>query len=120
LGGTLKGVIDKSGDIPLSDRISDIAFADYFIGVGSGLSWLAWAIGTRVMMISGFSKPFTEFNENCDRIFNESVCNGCFNTHKLDPGDWRWCPLQKGTPREFECTKVITEHQIIKVLKERL
>ena len=81
LGGTLKGVIDKSGDISLLDRISDLAFADYFIGVGSGLSWLAWAVGTRVMMISGFSKPFTEFTQNCDRIFNESVCNEIGRAH---------------------------------------
>lgn len=120
LGGTLRDVIDKSGSLPLIDRISDLTFADYFIGIGSGLSWLAWAAGTRVMMISGFSKPFTEFSQNCDRIFNESVCNGCFNTHKLDPGDWRWCPLQKGTPREFECTKSISEDEVIKILEERL
>ncbi len=120
LGGTLQNVINKSGDLPLSDRFADLCHADYFIGVGSGLSWLAWASGVRTMMISGFSKPFTEFETNCDRIFNESVCNGCFNTHRLDPGDWRWCPVHKGTEREFECTKTITEHQIIDILEQRL
>jgi autotransporter strand-loop-strand O-heptosyltransferase len=120
LGGTLKNVINKSGDLPLSDRFADLCYADYFIGVGSGLSWLAWASGVKTMMISGFSKPFTEFETNCDRLFNESVCNGCFNTHKLDPGDWRWCPVHKGTEREFECTKTITEHQIMDILDQRL
>ena len=120
LGGTLKNVIDKSGDIHIMDRFSDLTYADYFIGVGSGLSWLAWASGVRTMMISGFSKPFTEFQTNCDRIFNGNVCNGCFNTEKLDAGDWRWCPLKKGTYKEFECTKSITEQEIIAVLETRL
>lgn len=120
LGGKLQNVINKSGDFPLSDRFSDLCFADYFIGLGSGLSWLAWAAGTKVMLISGFSKPFTEFETNCDRIFNNDVCNGCFNTHRLDAGDWSWCPEHKGTIRHFECTKTITESQIIEVLEQRL
>jgi autotransporter strand-loop-strand O-heptosyltransferase len=122
LGGTLKNVIDKSGDLPIDDRFSDLCHADYFIGVGSGLSWLAWSSGVRTMMISGFSRPFTEFTTNCDRIFNSDpeICNGCFNTHKLDPGDWQWCPVHKGTDRHFECTKTITESQIIEVLEQRL
>ena len=122
LGGELKNVIDKSGDLPLEDRFADLCHAEYFIGVGSGLSWLAWASGVRTMMISGFSRPFTEFTTNCDRIFNSDpeICNGCFNTHKLDPGDWRWCPVHKGTDRHFECTKTITESQIIEVLDQRL
>jgi autotransporter strand-loop-strand O-heptosyltransferase len=116
----LEGVINKSGDIPLLDRIADLNFADYFIGVGSGLSWLSWATGTKTMMISGFSKPFSEFSTNCDRVFNDKVCNGCFNTHRLDPGDWRWCPMQKETPREFECTKTITPEEVIAILDQRL
>ena len=72
------------------------------------------------MLISGFSKPYTEFIENCDRIFHDDVCNGCFNTHKLDAGDWWWCPEHKGTDRHFECTKTISEDEIIEVLEQRL
>lgn len=120
LGGKLQNVIDKSGDLPLEDRLSDLCFADYFIGVGSGLSWLSWCAGTPTMLISGFSKPYTEFIENCDRIFHDDVCNGCFNTHKLDAGDWWWCPEHKGTDRHFECTKTILEDEIIEVLEQRL
>ena len=120
LGGTLKNVMDLSGDLPISERFNDLCFADYFIGVGSGLSWLSWSAGTPTMLISGFSKPYTEFEENCDRIFHDDVCNGCFNTHKLDAGDWWWCPIHKGTDRQFECTKTITEDEIIKVLDSRL
>jgi autotransporter strand-loop-strand O-heptosyltransferase len=114
LGGTLKGVINKTGNYPIEDRMIDMKYADAFIGVGSGLSWLAWSIGTPVIMISGFSEPYTEFLE-CERVFNydPNVCTGCFNKHWLNPGDWEWCPEHQNTPRHFECTKTIKPEQVI-------
>jgi autotransporter strand-loop-strand O-heptosyltransferase len=114
LGGTLKGVINKTGNYPIEDRMIDMKYADAFIGVGSGLSWLAWSIGTPVVMISGFSEPYTEFLD-CERVFNydPNVCTGCFNKHWLNPGDWEWCPEHKDTPRHFECTKTIKPEQVI-------
>ena len=114
LGGTLKGVINKTGNYPIEDRMIDMKYADAFIGVGSGLSWLAWSIGTPVVMISGFSEPYTEFLD-CERVFNydPNVCTGCFNKHWLNPGDWEWCPEHKDTPRHFECTKTIKPDQVI-------
>jgi len=114
LGGTLKGVINKTGNYPIEDRMIDMKYADAFIGVGSGLSWLAWSIGTPVVMISGFSEPYTEFLE-CERVFNydTNVCTGCFNKHWLNPGDWEWCPEHQNTPRHFECTKTIKPEQVI-------
>ena len=114
LGGTLKGVINKTGNYPIEDRMIDMKYADAFIGVGSGLSWLAWSIGTPVVMISGFSEPYTEFLD-CERVFNydPNVCTGCFNKHWLNPGDWEWCPEHKNTPRHFECTKTIKPEQVI-------
>ena len=117
LGGTLTGVIDKTGDLPLEDRMVDIRDADLFIGMGSGLSWLAWALDTHTILISGFSYPYTEF-QNCKRIYPQdlSVCRGCFNRKWLDPGDWEWCPDHKGTPRQFECTKTIEPKQIIEAI----
>jgi autotransporter strand-loop-strand O-heptosyltransferase len=116
-----EGIIDRSGNFPLSDRINYLAHADAFIGVGSGLSWLAWASGTKVVMISGFSKPHTEFeDENLLRIWNPNVCNGCFNRFRLDAGDWNWCPDQKGTTRQFECSKSIQPEDVIYQLKNFL
>jgi len=108
LGGTLTGVIDKTGDYHIEDRMIDIKGADLFIGVGSGLSWLSWALGTKTIMISGFSYPYTEFKD-CIRVFNDNkdICTGCFNRHWLNPGDWDWCPDHKGTERMFECTNRI-------------
>lgn len=121
LGGTLKNVIDKTGKIGLDDRMVDIKGADLFIGLGSGLSWLSWALGTKTMLISGFSEPYTEFND-CIRISTPHpfTCTGCFNKFRLDAGDWEWCPEFKNTPRMFECTKTITPEMIINEINKVL
>lgn len=115
LGGTLTGVIDKTGyDIPIEDRVNDLRHAKLFIGVGSGLSWLSWASNIPTILISGFSYPYTEF-QDCERIYPEDslICRGCFNRKQLDAGDWDWCPDHKGTQRQFECTKSIKPDQVI-------
>lgn len=114
LYGTLKNVIDKTGDFDITDRMNDIMNAELFIGVGSGLSWLSWGLNQKTVLISGFSEPYTEFSD-CIRIFNnKNVCTGCFNTDRLDPGDWEWCPKHKNTDRMYECTKTITSQEVIK------
>ena len=69
----LKNVIDKSGDIPLQDRITDILNADFFMGISSGLAWLSWAIGTKVMMISDTTPLYHEFQSNIIRIGDENL-----------------------------------------------
>ena len=120
LGGTLKNVINKTGNLPLEDRMNDIVHANAFIGVGSGLSWLSWALGQKTILISGFSEPYSEF-EDCERIYTPAgLCSGCFNREWLNPGDWEWCPEHKDTPRHFECTKSITPEMVIKSLQKVL
>ena len=121
LGGTLTGVIDKTGDLSIQDRFTDILNADLFIGVGSGLSWLSWALGTKTILISGFSYPYTEF-EDCIRVYNRkpNVCGGCFNRTWLDAGDWDWCPDHKNTERMFECTKTIEIGTVIDAVNQAL
>jgi len=108
------GIIDKSGDYDIHDRINDLEHAEAFIGMSSGLSWLAWAVGTPVVMISGHTKPWYEFK--CDRMINEDVCNGCWHEYEFDKGDWNWCPKQK----DFECTKSIKPDEVIKSLNRIL
>jgi autotransporter strand-loop-strand O-heptosyltransferase len=121
LGGRLKNVIDKTGNYSIEDRMVDIKHADAFIGVGSGLSWLSWSIGTPTILISGFSLPYSEFTD-CERIFNydSNVCTGCFNKHWLNPGDWEWCPENKNTYKQFECTKTIKPSRVIESLNKVL
>lgn len=99
------GCIDKTGNISLIERINDLMFCDFFIGLGSGLSWLAWALNKPVIMISGFSNPVSEFTSPY-RVFNPNVCNSCWNDETLEfsKNDWMWCPRNK----DFECSKSIT------------
>jgi len=121
--------VSKNGDnIPGSTKLTEtslettmnyIHHSEFFIGLSSGLSWLAWGIGKHVVMISNFTEPDHEFTNNCTRIVNHSVCNGCWNNpmFKFDKGDWNWCPEHKGTPRQFECHKSITPEMVINQIK---
>ena len=117
MGNTIpNNVIDNTGDIKLKERIRDIAGAEMFIGLGSGLSWLAWAVGTPVVMISGFSAPYTEFN--CYRIdAPKDKCRHCFNKFKFDNEDNNWCP-SKDKKEQYECTKYIQPEEVIKVIDD--
>jgi autotransporter strand-loop-strand O-heptosyltransferase len=91
-----------------------------FIGIGSGLSWLSWALDVPTVLISGFSYKWAEMKD-CVRIGSpEGKCEGCFNRIRLDAGDWNWCPDHKGTERQFECTKLITSDMVIKELEKFL
>jgi len=109
----LKNIIDKTGNHPLQERMSQIKDSECFIGVGSGLSWLSWAMLKKTVMISGFSDDFCEFQEDNIRIINKSNCYGCFNKHEFDRGDWDWCPVHKGTNKQYECTTKISPQYII-------
>jgi autotransporter strand-loop-strand O-heptosyltransferase len=120
-GTTLRNIINETGDRSLLTRINQIKHSEFMITIGSGLAWLAWATGKKVVMISGFSDPLCEFKSNCVRVINKSVCNGCFNDirYEFDRGDWNWCPAFKNTPKQFECTKTITPDMVIdKIEKE--
>lgn len=114
-----KGVIKINEPRTLSRTIDYLQHADMFIGIGSGLSWLSWALDVPTVIISGFSKPMTEpLDESIIRVFKGGVCNGCFNRERLDAGDWNWCPDQKGTARQFECTRSISGKDVISQIDE--
>ena len=102
----------------IKDVISDMSTCEFFIGLGSGLSWLAWSIGLPVVLISGFSEEWAETSLNTYRVINKSVCHGCFNSDRLDAGDWNWCPKHKNTERMFECTKSISSDMVIKEINK--
>ena len=101
--------------IPVFDRsIDDIIpilnGCEFFIGVGSGLSWLSWALNKKVIMISGFSEPFAEFITDNYRLSPPAgVCHGCFNDPKLNfDRSWEWCP----THSDYACSKSITPNMV--------
>jgi autotransporter strand-loop-strand O-heptosyltransferase len=103
------GAEDETGDQPLTERARWLKHADFFVGLSSGLSWLAWAVGTKVVMISGFTHPLNEFATPY-RLINYHTCNSCWNDPALrfDHKNFLWCPRHKDTPRQFECTRLIT------------
>jgi autotransporter strand-loop-strand O-heptosyltransferase len=106
------------GDISIV--VNYLLHAKLFIGVGSGLSWLAWAVGCKTCLISGFSYPYTEVSDMIRIAAKPYSCSGCFNRHALEAGDWQWCPDHKNSPRMFECTRNISSQDVISVLSEHL
>jgi autotransporter strand-loop-strand O-heptosyltransferase len=118
----IENVLDWTGNKPLQERMCQIYHSEFYIGLGSGLSWLAWAVNKHVVMISNFSEDGHEFTDNTTRITNPLVCNGCWNNpnFKFDKGDWYWCPEHKGTDRQFECHKSITPEMVINQIQHLL
>jgi len=112
------GVDDETGDRPLTERARWLRHAEFFVGLSSGLSWLAWAVGTPVVLISGFTHPTNEFATPY-RVINYHACNSCWNDvrHRFDHKDFLWCPRHRDTPRQFECTRLITAAQVIATLR---
>jgi autotransporter strand-loop-strand O-heptosyltransferase len=113
-----QGVEDETGDRPLQERARRLKHAAAFIGLSSGLSWLAWAVGTPVVLISGFTHPSNEFTTPY-RVINYHACNSCWNDIRLrfDHNDFLWCPRHKDTPRQFECTRLISSEQVKAMLQ---
>ncbi|MBQ9497858.1 MAG: autotransporter strand-loop-strand O-heptosyltransferase [Selenomonadaceae bacterium] len=112
-----EGAEDFTGDRPLLERANMLYHAEFFIGIGSGLSWLADAVNCPVVMICGFSQDWCEFYTPY-RVMNYKACHGCFNDMRVSFLGQR-CPYHKGTPREMECQKTITPRMVIDAI-ERL
>jgi autotransporter strand-loop-strand O-heptosyltransferase len=120
-GDKIKEVINLKDD-SMENTMNVIHHSEFVIGLSSGLSWLSWALGKHVVMISNFTESDHEFTINCTRITNNKVCNGCWNNpmFKFDKGDWYWCPEHKGTERQFECHKSITADMVINQIQHLL
>ena len=120
MGNKLPSGIVNHPNGPIELVMDEMKKSKAFIGIGSGLSWLSWALDVPTVLISGFSYKWAEM-EGCIRIgAPEGKCEGCFNRLRLDAGDWNWCPDHKGTERQFECTKSITAEMVIKELEKFL
>ena len=113
---------EQINDTSMENTMNVIHHSEFFIGLSSGLSWLAWGMGKHIVMISNFTEPDHEFTTNCTRIVKLDVCNGCWNSpiYKFDKGDWNWCPVHKGTKRQFECHKTITSKMVIDQIQHLL
>ena len=106
-----EGAEDFTGNHPLLERANMLYHAEFFIGLGSGLTWVADAVGCPVVMICGFSQDWSEFYTPY-RVANRKVCNGCFNDPRVS-FVLEKCPFHKNTPRELECQKKISPRMVI-------
>ncbi|HWE45777.1 MAG TPA: autotransporter strand-loop-strand O-heptosyltransferase [Caulobacteraceae bacterium] len=115
------GCEDETGDRPLTERARWITHADAFVGLSSGLAWLAWACGAPSVVISGFTHPTNEFATPY-RVFNWHTCNSCWNDPALrfKHDDFMWCPRHQNTSRHFECTRLITTSHVISTIDRAL
>ncbi len=113
------GAENFTGDLPLQERIDLVKDSDMFIGLSSGLSWLAWCCRVPVILVSGFTDPVNEF-ETPYRVQNSSVCHGCWNDMRCDFNhfDFLWCPRKKDAKDKFECTKAITPKMVIDRIRQ--
>lgn len=117
----LKG-LTVINDFSIENTMQIISTSEFFIGLSSGLSWLAWALGKEVFMISNFTEQNHEFKIDCIRFTNTNVCHGCWNNKnfKFDKGNWNWCPIYEGYEKQFECQKSISPKSIIKEIDNRI
>ena len=109
----LQNVTGFHGHDDIRVALNEILSSRVFVGLSSGLAWLAWAYGVPVVMISGFTKEHNEFD--CYRVINKFSCYGCFNIFQNVQST---CPLFIGTERENECHNSITPQMIIDKLNE--
>jgi len=114
----LSKVIKRNGDFDLKERIWYLHNCEFFIGVCSGLSWLAWACEKKVVMISGATLEFTEFQEDNIRVINKEGCYGCWNSE--DHRDKFACFHESFCPegKNFECTRKISPSSVIQQMEE--
>lgn len=112
------GAEDFTGNRPLTERADLLAHADFFIGLGSGLSHLAHMVGCPVVLICGFSWPWYEFDTPY-RVWNPLACNACFND--MDEEFLKsLCPRHAGTEKELECSRLITPRMVLQRVEQLL
>lgn len=103
----------------LESKMDWIVGSEFFIGLSSGLSWVAWALNKPVYMIANFTEEWNEFTYNCTRITNKNACHGCWNNPNFKyNGEWDYCPIHLGTDRQWECQLSITSDMVIDKIKE--
>tara|TARA_Y100000592_G_scaffold74035_1_gene115434 strand:- start:810 stop:1706 length:897 start_codon:yes stop_codon:yes gene_type:complete len=113
----------KKLNLPLSEVINYIEHSEFYIGLSSGVAWIAHALNKPVAMIANFTEDWNEFDLNLKdykRITNKNVCHGCWNSKDniFDVSDWYWCPNHKNTSRQFECHTSITPEYVFNEIKE--
>ena len=109
-----EGAEDFTGDFSITERANMLYHAQFFVGLSSGLAWVANTVKCPVVMICGFSQSWFEFYTPY-RVANRLVCNGCLTDIRVNYLKNR-CPYHHDTPRELECQKKIHPRQVINAI----
>lgn len=101
--------------------MNNIYHSEFHMGIGSGDSWLAWALGKKVVMVSSFSQPFCEFKEDNYRVYKDSEFSGYFNNlnFRFDASNWNWNPYkQMKTLNDWDSFEPIEVDDVINVVNQ--
>lgn len=118
--------IDDTGKKPLLERIAMLNRASLFIGLPSGLSWIAWACGVPVVLISGFTdvvrpdaenQRYPEFDTPYRVSPPDGVCRNCWmDCDQREKARFDECYHRKNN----ECTRTITPEMVIEMCEKAL
>jgi len=119
----------KRVGMSLEEVVNYIQHAEFFIGLSSGLAWIAHGLGKKTAIIANFTNEDHEIpldENNYKRITKKDVCHGCWNNPKYDlmsiyrdkNDTWDECPEHKDTKREFECHTSITPEQVFNEIED--
>ena len=114
----LKNITKRNGNYSLLDRIWYLNHCEFFIGVSSALAWLAWGCNKKVVMISGITHKWNEFQEDNIRIINEDVCHGCWNSNQHCDKFAKFLPDFCPENKRWECSRKISPKMVINQLLE--
>jgi autotransporter strand-loop-strand O-heptosyltransferase len=109
----LTGVINHNSQ-SIQNTITDIAGADFYIGLNAGPTWVATALGIPTIMLTGVAEEWNDF-PNPHRISVDTGCRPCFNNPNIpiDRG-WSWCP----DDQSYKCTREITEDMVFEHINQ--
>lgn len=114
MNGLPQSAVKKIG-MKFSDVINHIQHCEFYIGLSSGLSWVAQGLGKPTVIISNVTSKDHEFiDEKTLRIYDEKICHGCIHKEPFDDSDWLWCPVYRNDDlRRHLCTKLITPTDVM-------
>jgi len=107
----LQGIINHNGQ-SIEQMVTDVAGAEFYVGLNAGPTWLAYSLGIPAVMITGVSEEWNDF-PNPYRISVDVGCKPCFNDPSVPISrDWLWCHSGK----DYACTAEITEKMVMKMI----
>ena len=108
---------------PFNEVLEMLIYAEFFVGLSSGMSWVALALGKKTCMIAPWAYDENEFGSSHEehiRIQSKSHCTDCWSalSQTFNKNDWYWCPLKQNTSEEFSCSSSIQAKDVINELKK--